>query len=61
LNTIYLVDEPPGSSDALLDVADKPIAGLEGGIVVEGGPDLITHVLADDTNVNKRIIFYYSM
>ena len=42
---VYLVDEPPGGPDALLDVSDEAVAHLEGGVVVQGRPDLVTHIL----------------
>ena len=40
-----LICEPPGGSDALLDVLDEAVTGLQPGVVIQRGPDLTTHLL----------------
>ena len=40
-----LVGEAPGCPDALLDVLDEAVTGLEPGVVIQSGPDLTTHLL----------------
>ena len=41
----YLIDETPGRPHALLDVPDEGVAGLQGRVVVQRSPDLVTNVL----------------
>ena len=45
LLTTDLVGEAPGCPDALLDVLDEAVTGLEPGVVIQSGPDLTTHLL----------------
>ena len=50
----HLVDEAPGDSYALLDVSDDPVAGLEAGVVVQGGPDLGANLLKETQIYNYQ-------
>ena len=41
----HLIDETPGHPDALLDVADDAIGGLQAGVVVQRRPNLAANLL----------------
>ena len=49
----HLVDESPSRPDAVLDVANDPVAVLQAGVVVQRGPDLRENLL----QFLKRIMY----
>ena len=49
-----LISEPPGGPDALLDVLDEAVTGLQSGVVIQRGPDLATHLLQQKQHVKRE-------